>query len=68
MFTEQRSFVNGRSLALGVVNRDKLICCSTPAMCSATAKLYQKLSVRPLCVVNHECTVYSLSYGHHCSL
>ena len=54
--------VNGCSLVLGVANRGKLTGCSTLAIHSATAKLYLKLSARPLYVVNHACTSKATSF------
>lgn len=60
MFADWQSFMN-RQFSAGrwrMLNRGKLIRCSTLAICSANVKVYLKLHVRLLCVVNHACTGY----------
>ena len=60
MFADWQSLVN-RQFSAGrwrMLNRGKLIRCSILAICCANVKVYLKLHVRLLCVVNHACTSY----------
>lgn len=62
MFADWQSLVN-RQFSAGrwrMLNRDKLIRCSILAICSANVKVYLKLHVRLLCLVNHVCTSYAM--------